>query len=284
MNYKSIHDKLVRYIRETRIKDRILKRNKTDARLFSNEIYVEIHHIIPRSLGGVDDMANLIEVLPEEHIFFHMLRYKIYKKREDALAIRFMLNGYSAHSRRISVKKILTKKIRMGYCWIKTHAQDIRKNEGWHTEDGAKRISEARKGKMYVKDAVSGERMGMVSLDHPKVVSKEWVHHTKGRKQSDKEVNNKRIVSIGFNNPNHSGLSDEYFREKGIEIYNEFGFIFSWKQMICLSNERGFKWIKTCKSRFNGLGEKGYYAELEKQLGVKYDRWHSRREINKNNN
>ena len=33
---------------------------------------------------------------------------------------------------------------------------------------------------MCVKDSVTGEFIGDVSTSHPKVISGEWVHHTKG--------------------------------------------------------------------------------------------------------
>jgi hypothetical protein len=112
--------------------------------------------------------------------------------------------------------------------------------------------------------------IGAVSIHHPNVLSGKWVHHSKGRVQSDKEIEFKKIHNLGQGNPNHSGLSDEYFIRKGIEMFEEFGEILSWTQMARLAQERDFKWILSLRSRFNGNGLKGYYSILENKLGVKY--------------
>lgn len=281
MNYKLIHDKTIQYIRSNSIKNRILKRNPKDYRLQSNKIYIEMHHIIPRSLGGLDINSNLIEVLPEEHIFLHMLRYKIYKCREDILAIRYMLNGYDNKSFLSDTKIALTKKIRMGYSWIRTHAQLIRSTHGWHTKDGVKKISQARKGKMPVVDMETGAKIGMVDVSHPNVISGKWVHHSKGKKQSKEHIEYKKNAFKGQQNPNASGLTEEYFIEKGFEMFKEFGMILSWGRMLELSESRGFKWIKSLNSRFGGLGLKGYYLALEKKTQTQYNFMKSRNILKK---
>jgi hypothetical protein len=272
MNYKKIHDKFVEYIKTTRPRQRLISRNPLDERLQNRFIYIEIHHIIPRSLGGLDDEKNLIELLPEEHIFIHMLRYKIFNKREDMLAIRFMLNGFDSSNRtKGAFKLVLNKKIRMGYAWIRTHAQLFRETKGWQTKEGIKRISEARKGTMPVRDLESGKIVGSVSTDHPNVLSGKWVHHSKGRKQSQKEIEKKRIRQTGQNNANASGLSDEYFIQKGVEVSGIFDRILSWGNMLILSERDGFKWIKSFKSRFGGKGLKEYYRLVEERTGKKFD-------------
>jgi hypothetical protein len=38
--------------------------------------YVEIHHIIPRSLGGSDDITNLVKLTAREHFLCHILLTK----------------------------------------------------------------------------------------------------------------------------------------------------------------------------------------------------------------
>lgn len=271
MNYKQIHDLFVEKCKQTKPKDRLMERNSEDARLKNNCLYVEIHHVIPRSLGGSDIKENLIEVLPEEHIFIHMLRYKIFRKRQDALAVRFMLNGLSFHNHRKKNKTFLSKKIRMGYAWLKTHSHFLRKTEGWHSEEGVKNISEARKGTMPAKDAQTGVMIGSVDVNHPNVISGKWVHHSKGRKQSKKECEDKRERYSGQKNPNASGLTESYFIEKGLEAFEEFGRILSWGQMLKLSKERGFRWIKSLRSRFNHKGLKGYYEIMEQRTQTKFN-------------
>lgn len=50
--------------------------------------YDEIHHIIPRSVGGPDDSWNLICVTFEEHKELHYLRYNVYGEVADLIAAR----------------------------------------------------------------------------------------------------------------------------------------------------------------------------------------------------
>lgn len=276
MNYKKIHDSLINHIKTSLSRDRLARRNPNDHRLNEKTLYVEIHHIIPRSLGGLDVQDNLVEVLPEEHLFLHMLRYKIYHKREDALAVRCMLNGFVCQKARIQAGLAIGKKIRMGYAWLRSHSAFLRKTEGWHTPDGVKRISEARKGTMPARDISTGKIIGAVDVNHPNVLSGKWVHHSKGRKQSQKEIDDKRQRYAAQKNPNASGLSEQYFIDKGIELYYEFGRILSWGEVLNLSSKRGFKWIKSLKSRFDGKGIKGYYEILEEKTKTKYNPYFTR--------
>lgn len=282
MDYKIIHDKLIEYARRTPARVRLKSRNTLDKRLTMERIYTEIHHIIPSSLGGKSCEDNLVELLPEEHLFMHMLRYKIYRHREDALAVRFMLNGFSNRPTLRITKTIITKKIRMGYAWIRSHAQGIRSTHGWHTPEGASRISRARRGTMPAKDAATGEMIGAVSVNHPNVLSGVWVHHAKGRKQSQKEIDFHKKDSLGQNNGNASGLSEEFFIQKGCEMFKEFSVILSWGYMLKLSEIRGFAWIKSLKSRFGGRGHAGYYQAVEERTGAVYCSYASRTFSKKN--
>lgn len=42
------------------------------------EGYCEVHHIVPRSLGGGDEPENLVKLTPEDHFFAHLLLAKIH--------------------------------------------------------------------------------------------------------------------------------------------------------------------------------------------------------------
>ena len=271
MNYKTIHDKFILYFKNTKARTRLTQRNPTDPRLEHMSLYQEVHHIIPRSLGGNDSSNNLVEVLPEEHIFLHMLRYKIYRKRENILAVRFCLNGYNCDNvLKGEFSKTLNKKIRMGYAWIKAHAYNLRQTEGWQTEDGRRRISESRKNKIVVKDRDTNEIIGSVDKNHPNILSGKWIHHSAGRQMSKEELKMRSRLGKGVNNNNYSGLTDEYLIDRGVAAAKEFGRILSWYEMIRLSEQRNFKWLKSIKSRFANRGRRGYYKEIEARTEYKY--------------
>jgi len=278
MDYKKIHNKLIDYIRNTPHKKRIEVRNKFDYRLTSDvPIYIEIHHIIPRSTGGTDKVSNLIEVLPEEHIFLHMLRYKIYNDRNDILAVRMMLNGFDNKKSIKNIKTYLNKKIRSGYSFIRTHSSNIRQTCGWQSEDGRNRISKSRSGTFPAKDVETGKSIGSVSVNNPNVLSGRWVHITHGIKLSNDRKLRISQNNIGQSNPNASGLTDEDMIKIGKSLFDEFGTILSAEKILKISKIRNFKWITSYKSRFNGTGLTGFYKELEKITNTKYSQYESRK-------
>jgi len=51
-----------------------------------------IHHIIPKHMGGTDDLNNLVELTVEEHAEAHRKLYEQYGKQEDFMAWH-MLSG-----------------------------------------------------------------------------------------------------------------------------------------------------------------------------------------------
>lgn len=61
MNYQKHYDLLIERAR---------------ARVLSG--YVEVHHVIPRCIGGSDDKCNLVQLTAEEHYVAHQLLHKIH--------------------------------------------------------------------------------------------------------------------------------------------------------------------------------------------------------------
>ena len=185
MNYDKLYKDFINYCKNTTPKTRLSIRDDQDIRLRKDHLYVENHHIIPKSVGGSDDIDNMILLLPEEHLFAHKIRYKAYNLRQDMLAVRFILNGLANRGHIDKTTSLrLTQHIKKQYAWIRSSSAEFRLNHGWQTESGVKRISNARKNTMPVKDAITGEMIGSVDVNHPKVISREWVHHSTGRKIS----------------------------------------------------------------------------------------------------
>lgn len=61
MNYRKIYNNLIE-----------------KAKYRVTEDYTESHHIVPKCLGGSDDLSNLVKLTPEEHYVAHQLLVKIY--------------------------------------------------------------------------------------------------------------------------------------------------------------------------------------------------------------
>lgn len=57
----------------------------------SQNIYIEKHHILPRSLGGSDNINNLVSLSAKEHFICHRLLEKIYK--DEPIKHRSMIHA-----------------------------------------------------------------------------------------------------------------------------------------------------------------------------------------------
>lgn len=78
MNYALVYESLIN-----------TRRNR---QLDINEYY-EVHHIIPRSMGGSNEKENLIHLTAREHYIAHRLLYKIHNNSKMAAAWFFMCTG-----------------------------------------------------------------------------------------------------------------------------------------------------------------------------------------------
>jgi len=66
------------------------------------DTYTETHHIIPRSLGGTDDINNLVELTAREHFICHWLLTKMYTgdERNKMLSAFFLMRGNNSYQNR----------------------------------------------------------------------------------------------------------------------------------------------------------------------------------------
>ena len=95
MNYKKIYDQLV-----AKAKPRGLDRKSVD-------YYTEIHHIIPRSLGGSDEESNLVMLSAREHYIAHLLLWKMDKSCIAMYcAVMYMSSKYTSNARLYELFKI----------------------------------------------------------------------------------------------------------------------------------------------------------------------------------
>lgn len=67
--YRTIYNKIV---------------DRAKSRILPKETYVEVHHIIPKSLGGNDDAENLVVLTGREHLICHLLLIRITESTNKA--------------------------------------------------------------------------------------------------------------------------------------------------------------------------------------------------------
>lgn len=117
MNYKKIYNSLIK---------------RAMMRLNDSKSYYESHHIIPRCIGGTNDISNLVDLSPEEHYIAHLLLVKIYPNNAKLI--------YAAN--------MMTNRNNKSYGWVKRKfiIQNSLDHKGMkHTDISKKKMSEKRK-------------------------------------------------------------------------------------------------------------------------------------------
>ena len=91
--------------------------------------YKEVHHILPKSLGGNNDKSNLVELTAREHFLVHLLLCKFtvgQAKMKMSYAFHAMCSFKNAR-RYNKVNSRLVEKIRSNFKFTKEHRQKISK-------------------------------------------------------------------------------------------------------------------------------------------------------------
>src|SRR4249919_1705765 len=84
--------------------------------------YFEVHHIVPRCIGGGDEPENLVRLTPEEHYVAHQLLVKMHPKKGKLIyAVRAMTLESPTHGGNRSKNKL--------YGWIQRRFAELKRQE-----------------------------------------------------------------------------------------------------------------------------------------------------------
>ena len=240
----------------------ICQRGKTRKKVRGSNL--ERHHIIPtfffkdnkRNLryndgiydGDGEHIGNITYLTPREHFIAHLLLCKIWKgtkwEYRCFTSVKMFLIGGNSNEKR-SVFQYSSRVL---------EKYKIIANKG---------ISEGKKGTMPAKDLKTGERLGIVKMDHPKVLSGEWVHITKGiKKTKEQRLKN---AKIGLENSN-SKYSDADLFESYKKCCYHYGKLVNNSFWVFYSEKNNLPCLKFWKDfRFDGRGKFGMKEDLLEQ-------------------
>jgi hypothetical protein len=174
--------------------ERLIERART--RMLDS--YTETHHIVPRCVGGTNDLENLVELTPEEHFLAHQLLVKIYPGNRGLL---YAVVAMSGHNIRIGNKQ---------YGWIrrkysKMMSETMLGNKSrtgmTNSEHMKKRTSETHKGvpktAEHRRKISEGQQGKILSEDHKRKLSvaNKGKIQTEESKRKNSESNKGRIIS-----------------------------------------------------------------------------------------
>lgn len=224
---------------------------------------LERHHIIPTFFyknnkrnhryndgiyeGDGEHIGNITFLTPREHFIAHLILCKIWKNTKweyrSFLSLKMFLNEGQVNKTR-SVFEHSSRK----YEYYK-----IKANEA---------ISKGKTGTMPAKDAKTGERIGIVDVNHPNVISGKWVHITKGIKKTEEQ---RMLYSKkGLKNSN-SKYSDEDLLQSYKKCCYHYGKLINGSLWMLYSEKNNLPHLKHWKMfRFNNRGFTGMQEELLK--------------------
>lgn len=216
---------------------------------------LEKHHIIPtfffkesnrshRHKDGVFDgdgesLGNITYLTPREHFIAHLLLCKIWKNTKWEYrcycSLKMFVNGGIINKKR-SVFEYSSRK----YDYYKKIAND--------------KLSKGKSGTIPAKDAITDERVGIVSVEHPNVISGKWVHITKGIKKSKEQKFKQSLRSKGLSNAN-SKYTDDQLIESFRKCCYEYGIVVNHSFWISYCSQHNLPYLKNIKNfRFSGNG------------------------------
>jgi hypothetical protein len=164
MDYQKIYNDLV-----ARGKQRVLT------------AYKESHHIIPKCLGGSNDISNLIYLTPEAHYVAHQLLVKIYPNNRDIIYGAFVMSSGSKFHKRSSNKI---------YSWLKKRAYESIRGEN-HPMHGRVHNENTKKLMSKAKSNYFGENNSFYGKKHSEETRKKMSEAGKKRVGSKNSMFNK---------------------------------------------------------------------------------------------
>lgn len=158
MNYNKIYKQLI-----NRAKDRELI------------TYSEKHHIVPKCLGGGDEIENLVKLTPEEHYLAHQLLVKIYPEEPRLVyAVWRMIYGDSEYVLRNNKTYGWLRRKYINVCKNRTGSKNSSYGKPWYHNPSTK-----ESGKFLPGDEPAGYLPGRVTKKEK--TCKDYIPSMKGK-------------------------------------------------------------------------------------------------------
>lgn len=162
--------------------------------------YVEIHHIIPKCLGGTDDKDNLVALTYREHIICHKILCRLYPDNYYLHSSIYLM----LHVKIENGKKVKTfsnsKEAERYKLFLKSHKKPLsdetkkkmsKAHRGWvPSEEFRKKVSERQKGKKVPREIIDKLREINLGRHHTEESKKKMSESKKGKKLSEEHKKN----------------------------------------------------------------------------------------------
>lgn len=176
-----------------------------NARNRKTDEYTEIHHILPRSLGGNNDPTNLVDLTAREHFMCHWLLTKMHTgiNRKKMLNAIYIMKGENSYQKRYKTKITarVYEKLRKEYAAYISKLNTGRKQppeekaKQLAAQIGRKRAPFSQEWKEKLSAAKRGKNNNRYGVTVSEETRKKMSEKAKGRKYSSETIE-KRAVKI----------------------------------------------------------------------------------------
>jgi len=162
--------------------------------------YVESHHILPQSMGGLNDNDNLVKLSARQHYLAHWMLWKAYKSKEMTFAFFSMSNQsnqYQGRNRRINSR--IYENLRNEFSTLLSKTAEDKRQDPAYCQ---KHIDTNNSEKTKQKRSAAIKKLWEDSVYVEKVIAGRKKAKAEGRYQfSIEERKNRSLRSTGDNNP-----------------------------------------------------------------------------------
>lgn len=179
-------------------------------RIFPENSYGEVHHILPISLGGEDTTDNKVKLYPREHYLAHLLLWKMdmlpkmHNKMSMALHVMINGSGNKKQKRNYIVSSKIYEKVRESYIiamkkHFAEHGGTFKGKK--HTPESIKKIKEANhRTKEYRQAYMLGEKNPWRGKHHSEETKKIMSEKNKNWWTEDNKQLKAKLMKIRWEN------------------------------------------------------------------------------------
>jgi hypothetical protein len=157
--------------------------DRAKIRSIDNSIYIERHHIIPKSLGGDNSPENLSRLTAREHLICHKLLVHMLpsgpSKRKMIMA-RFRMTHKSKNNQRCAVNSREYERFKLA--WVKALSESKKGKPGFKRSAKTRaKMSESRKGRTFSDESREKMRLAALGRKHTQETKEKFAKRINNR-------------------------------------------------------------------------------------------------------
>ena len=208
MDYLNIYNLIIGNAKLQKL-ERIDKKN-------SGKEYYEIHHIIPKSSGGLDTEDNLAVLTAREHFICHWILYKINPSKENAFSW-WMLSNNSGNEFHIGRSKQSSRKYEYARKAFSKHIGDIHRGK-FLSDDHKIKLSETKMGKNNPMFGKKHSEEHKAYLSEINLGEKNHFYGKTHTSEARKKISDAKKLLVGDKHPHYG---KDYMKQETKEKFSE---------------------------------------------------------------